>query len=228
MKTFIIFVLLSVWFAFSNKLINATGFEDLLRLRRKSATLNEGGIFFKKMKNKTQECFICKEKFTSNRKTNYCSTKCRMAGNRIYSRNYKKKLSNKTKSTYNYIKSICKICKKEFLKMRNQYCCSELCSYKARLKQQREHPAKRTDNRSRNNIITPNSFLEILFSYFDYECKVCYKKTNNLCIHHLTPLSKGGRNHINNVISICYECHRMAHSTLSNQTNYIMSSYYKM
>lgn len=41
--------MLSVCFVFNTKCINATGFEDFLRLRSKSATLNEGGFVLNTM-----------------------------------------------------------------------------------------------------------------------------------------------------------------------------------
>jgi hypothetical protein len=42
-------------------------------------------------------------------------------------------------------------------------------------------------------------------------CKICNKKTDYLEIHHIVPKSRGGSNYGNNLISICIDCHSLAH-----------------
>lgn len=42
-------------------------------------------------------------------------------------------------------------------------------------------------------------------------CKICNKKTDYLEIHHIVPKSRGGSNSENNLISICIDCHSLAH-----------------
>jgi len=50
LKTISIFAMLLNCYAFSTQFTNATGFEDLLPLRSRSITLNEGGFLFNNMK----------------------------------------------------------------------------------------------------------------------------------------------------------------------------------
>jgi len=52
MKSFIIFVVLTICFVFNTKFLNASGFEDLLPLRNKSLALNEAGFIIFNMEQK--------------------------------------------------------------------------------------------------------------------------------------------------------------------------------
>lgn len=36
----------------------------------------------------------------------------------------------------------------------------------------------------------------------------------NLIIHHVQPISKGGGNHLNNLIILCESCHKLKHKTI--------------
>ncbi|HEC39341.1 hypothetical protein LCGC14_1312330 [marine sediment metagenome] len=115
MKTLIIFVALSVCFAFSNNPINATGFEDFLRLRSKSATLNEGGFIFRNMFDQKK---YCKAYYIRNRKKMLLQAKeYYHLNNKIIKREIK----------------ICVFCNKEFHPRSNKaICCSIKCIWKER------------------------------------------------------------------------------------------------
>jgi len=57
----------------------------------------------------------------------------------------------------------------------------------------------------------PNRLL--VLSYFNYECQVCGIEENpsKLVIHHIVPLSLGGRHHFSNITILCKKCHKNIH-----------------
>lgn len=81
-KTFCIFVLLTIHFVFSENHINATGFNESYSLRGGLSTVNEGGIIFKEMtgiykissKIKPERIYIGSAVNTKNRKSVHFST----------------------------------------------------------------------------------------------------------------------------------------------------------
>src|SRR5687768_17366402 len=44
-----------------------------------------------------------------------------------------------------------------------------------------------------------------------YTCQDCQVTECRLDVHHCQPLSKGGTNHLYNLLSLCVECHRLRH-----------------
>ena len=53
-------------------------------------------------------------------------------------------------------------------------------------------------------------YTQVILSYFDNKCTIC-EEDKNLIIHHIVPLSKGGKNHILNVTCLCKKCHLNLH-----------------
>lgn len=47
----------------------------------------------------------------------------------------------------------------------------------------------------------------------NYRCQCCGKKDCRLEVHHLLPRSKGGSDKLANLITLCSECHHLAHSS---------------
>ena len=46
-----------------------------------------------------------------------------------------------------------------------------------------------------------------------YKCQCCGKKNCRLEVHHLIPRSRGGSDKLANLITLCSDCHHLAHST---------------
>lgn len=46
-----------------------------------------------------------------------------------------------------------------------------------------------------------------------YKCKVC-SGTEDLEVHHIVPVSRGGTNHKTNLITLCSTCHHKRHKHL--------------
>lgn len=47
----------------------------------------------------------------------------------------------------------------------------------------------------------------------DYKCQCCGKKNCRLEVHHLLPRSRGGSDKLANLITLCSDCHHLAHSS---------------
>lgn len=47
----------------------------------------------------------------------------------------------------------------------------------------------------------------------DYKCQCCGKKNCRLDVHHLIPRSMGGSDKLANLITLCTDCHHLAHSS---------------
>lgn len=58
-----------------------------------------------------------------------------------------------------------------------------------------------------------SSWQEVLNNYFENECKYC-TSTDNLHLHHIIPLSHGGKNVISNLELVCWPCHKKLHKQL--------------
>jgi len=50
-----------------------------------------------------------------------------------------------------------------------------------------------------------------------YQCQNCGTKRRVLHIHHKVPLSKGGSNDLENLITLCNDCHEVEHSALEDE-----------
>lgn len=58
-----------------------------------------------------------------------------------------------------------------------------------------------------------DNFREFVFERDNFTCKLCKKKFNwwELHCHHEIPLYKGGKDIIDNCISLCVPCHKKIH-----------------
>ena len=58
-----------------------------------------------------------------------------------------------------------------------------------------------------------NSFIAIIEAVKEYLGNRCYycNSTKNLHIHHIIPLSKGGKNSLGNFEIVCRKCHKKIH-----------------
>lgn len=47
----------------------------------------------------------------------------------------------------------------------------------------------------------------------EFVCRLCLtrKKSHELRVHHMLPLSKGGTNELTNLITLCSKCHKRLH-----------------
>lgn len=46
-------------------------------------------------------------------------------------------------------------------------------------------------------------------------CGICGKHPANPEVHHKTPLSEGGSNKLENLVTLCHECHQKIHRQMS-------------
>lgn len=53
---------------------------------------------------------------------------------------------------------------------------------------------------------------ELILERDEYKCKNCGRDSSNLEVHHVVPLEKGGSNSIDNLITLCKDCHNSIHS----------------
>lgn len=47
-----------------------------------------------------------------------------------------------------------------------------------------------------------------IVAHYDGRCALCERESNHLELHHLTPVSDGGKDEPDNIIPLCHECHR--------------------
>jgi len=156
-------------------------------------------------------CLFChKEKrFLSQREANrphvlkgYCSLKC-------------KNLAEKTK--------ICPICQKVFLpSLKRIKFCSYNCywkSKKGKIVNQMFGINNPKWNPNKQSRTYPSQYLkEKVKTRDNYKCYICGSK-ENLCIHHLKPFKIIRQHNIENLITLCHDCHWKAH-----RKNYQFSS----
>ena len=58
----------------------------------------------------------------------------------------------------------------------------------------------------------PNSVRRSVYRRDGYRCALCDSATG-LQIHHIVHRSEGGSNHPQNLITLCWKCHAVAHGT---------------
>ena len=102
--------------------------------------------------------------------------------------------SNKVRKTYQHK---CTVCKREYTSkaIHTKYCSSACKSKSYRLKK-----------KANNNY---GSLLNKEIS--KYPCEICKWNLTSRDVHHIIPVSKNGKDEINNLISLCPNHHRMVH-----------------
>jgi len=50
-----------------------------------------------------------------------------------------------------------------------------------------------------------------------HRCSICGRAEVELHVHHIVPLSKKGSNDPSNLMSVCVDCHRKLHDSVSNE-----------
>lgn len=119
----------------------------------------------------------------------YCSLSC--SGRKAYS---------KTKG----YETVCKHCGKPFKsKSVNSKYCSNLC------KQKNYRIKSKFDN---------GLSIKTIYRHFPIKhCEICNWSETTCDLHHVLPVSKGGKNEVNNLISVCPNHHRLIHKNLISQ-----------
>lgn len=136
-------------------------------------------------------CKYCKNIFITdqpNRK--YCNNDCL--------KNYYKENSKKTKTKTVYDK--CVVCNEEFLKTAKYHiCCSENCKEKHRIRN-----------------LSVGRF--VIFNRDNFTCIYCGRNSieDNIKLHvdHIIPISKGGKNTADNLVTSCEDCNLEKHNTV--------------
>ena len=148
------------------------------------------------MKKIEKTCLTCNNTFIADiREHNrgnakYCSLSCSA------------KNTNKNKNNKN-INSICKYCNTSFLSGSKEakYCCTS-CKLKS----------------YRKNQITNEFATKSLARILNHlPCEICGWNETTRDIHHIIPVSKGGKNTLDNVIVVCPNHHRMYHKHLISE-----------
>ena len=116
-------------------------------------------------------------------------------------------------------KIICAGCGETFLEKathfyRNKRCCGlESCVQRIDEKikhrnyqKQRKKISKGTHRRGIDGMIK-----ELILERDNNECVLCLKKDEHLQIHHILPVSNGGQDEIENLVSLCHSCHVNVH-----------------
>lgn len=65
----------------------------------------------------------------------------------------------------------------------------------------------------RGELYQQENFKQAAKARDDYKCQCCGKKSCRLEVHHLLPRSRGGSDKLANLITLCTDCHHLAHSS---------------
>lgn len=65
----------------------------------------------------------------------------------------------------------------------------------------------------RGELYQQENFKQAARARDGYKCQCCGKKNCRLEVHHLLPRSRGGSDKLANLITLCSECHHLAHSS---------------
>lgn len=141
------------------------------------------------------------------------------------------------------IEKICQTCKKPFyadskeVNRGNGKYCTQSCASKApkslKYKQICKHCGQSFNSASKNAKYCSNSCkqknyrekqkslnleaksIKYYYKIFkDIPCEICSWKETSRDLHHIIEVSEGGLTEINNLISVCPNCHRMIHNNL--------------
>lgn len=141
-----------------------------------------------------RKCLYCNNVFQADsREVNrgnakFCSLSCAAKYRNLYKKKYKCK---------------CIVCEYEF---EAQYSKAKYCSNRCKLKDYRRKMKS-------NNSIT-RAFYEFLLLQ---PCAICGWNKASCDVHHIIPVSYGGKNEITNLITLCPNCHRMVHRNLISE-----------
>lgn len=144
-----------------------------------------------KMNRNCEECgelFQAEHKEINRGNCKYCSLSC--AG------------KNQRKNAQIYTMQ-CICCNQPF---QAKYRTAKYCSRSCKLKTYRE-----------NQKGTEQSIKTFYRMLADVPCEICGWKECARDLHHIIPVSKGGKNSISNLISLCPNHHRMVHQNLVSQ-----------
>lgn len=66
---------------------------------------------------------------------------------------------------------------------------------------------------AKGELYQQENFKQAAKARDDYKCQCCGKKNCRLEVHHLLPRSRGGSDKLANLITLCSDCHYLAHSS---------------
>jgi len=166
------------------------------------------GFQSKKIRN---ECKWCEKCFIMTHKKHiYCSEKCRVKYH-SYRTSFKSFKINSIKR--------CLYCKETFMYVReDQKFCSKICCLKHVDLRRSAKLKGRPKEKARKFGLTVEQSEKLRRA-----CSICtFSKCINL--HHIIPLSEGGKNEINNYLPMCPNCHKLVHTGYSIEE---IKDYYK-
>lgn len=142
-------------------------------------------------------CKFCNQIFNADSRevnrgnAHFCSLSC----NTYYNNAHRKKYKVTCKMCNCIFESICSKAKT----------CSSKCKSKL----------YRLQMKSCDNNIT-RRLREFMISQ---PCEICKWNVTSCDVHHVVPVYQGGKDVLNNLITLCPNCHRMAHRNLLSQDN---------
>lgn len=84
------------------------------------------------------------------------------------------------------------------------------CTYDCFKRKERQRPREQLSSRQ-----IPQSLRKQVKKRDHNRCKVCHvedHRRGRLCLHHIVYRSEGGENTLENLITLCHECHLEVHS----------------
>ena len=66
---------------------------------------------------------------------------------------------------------------------------------------------------AKEELYQQENFKQATKARDDYKCQCCGKKNCRLEVHHLLPRSRGGSDKLANLLTLCTDCHSLAHSS---------------
>lgn len=66
---------------------------------------------------------------------------------------------------------------------------------------------------AKGELYQQENFKQAAKARDDYKCQCCGKRGCRLEVHHLLPRSRGGSDKLENLITLCTDCHHLAHSS---------------
>jgi len=103
---------------------------------------------------------------------------------------------------------VCKHCGKEFISAsKNAKYCSDSC--------------KQKNYRARQRSLSKDGIsIKSYYKMFENTpCEICSWNKTTRDIHHIKEVVNGGTNELNNLISVCPNCHRMIHNNLISEND---------